>query len=252
MVVAANRIQRAALVATNYVGQNIAAIAALDAQYADYWAQDITAMSSYDASAAAAAGSASVDAALSGMSGSGAAVPAAIIPPIVPDDFTLLDEVVFLFTATNSTNSLTQVVANTIATMNKVGILPNLGAAAAVEDVPLGGVAASLGGTGLGAGLGEVSATFAHGGTIGSMPVPADWWASSSPAAASGQPGVPGLPRAGQPTAPGTEIPGMPGPPGSTAHRDGPPTGSRLTKRPPQPRKLSLDCAGAPCVRRHS
>ncbi|OUZ04074.1 putative PPE family protein PPE29 [Mycobacterium avium subsp. paratuberculosis] len=53
--VAANRTQLAALVATNFFGQNTAAIAATEAQYAEYWAQDAAAMYAYSASSAAAA-----------------------------------------------------------------------------------------------------------------------------------------------------------------------------------------------------
>ncbi|KAA8959846.1 PPE family protein [Mycobacterium sp.] len=279
--VAANRVQQAALVATNYLGQNTAAIAALDAQYADYWAQDVAAMAGYDASAAAArqlptftspnqatnasglaaqhsavaaagtsaAGSASASSVLSGVSGSAAAVPAQIIPPIVPDDFTILDEVVFLFTATNSTNSLTQVVTNTIGAMNNLGILPNLGAEAVAEEVPaalapaiaeapLGGAAASLGGAGLGAGLGEVSATLAHAGTIGPMSVPASWSAPSTSTVTALEP-------AGMTILPGTEevaasgYPGYPGMPGAISRGSGvgapPRYGVRLTVMPRPP-----------------
>lgn len=51
--VAANRTQLATLVATNFFGQNTAAIAANEAQYAEYWAQDASAMYSYSASSAA-------------------------------------------------------------------------------------------------------------------------------------------------------------------------------------------------------
>jgi PPE-repeat protein len=54
-VVAANRAQQAALVATNVVGQNTAAIAATDALYAEMWAQDAAAMYGYAGSSAAAA-----------------------------------------------------------------------------------------------------------------------------------------------------------------------------------------------------
>ena len=54
-VVAANRAQQAALVATNVVGQNTAAIAATDALYAEMWAQDAAAMYGYASSSAAAA-----------------------------------------------------------------------------------------------------------------------------------------------------------------------------------------------------
>ncbi len=53
-VVAANRSQLLMLVATNILGQNAAAIAATEAQYAEMWAQDVAAMESYASSAAAA------------------------------------------------------------------------------------------------------------------------------------------------------------------------------------------------------
>lgn len=53
-VITANRTLLAALVASNIVGQNTAAIADTEAQYADYWAQDAAAMSGYSVSSAAA------------------------------------------------------------------------------------------------------------------------------------------------------------------------------------------------------
>jgi PPE-repeat protein len=52
-VVAANRAQLAALVATNILGQNTPAIAANEAMYAEFWAQDATALYTYAASAEA-------------------------------------------------------------------------------------------------------------------------------------------------------------------------------------------------------
>lgn len=54
-VVAANRAQLAALVATNLMGQNTAAIAATEALYAQMWAQDAAAMYGYAGASAAAA-----------------------------------------------------------------------------------------------------------------------------------------------------------------------------------------------------
>ena len=54
-VVYANRAQLAMLVATNILGQNTPAIAANEAMYGEFWAQDATAMSTYAANAAAAA-----------------------------------------------------------------------------------------------------------------------------------------------------------------------------------------------------
>ena len=53
--VAANRSQLLALLASNFFGQNTAAIAATEAHYAEMWAQDATAMYHYAGSAAVAA-----------------------------------------------------------------------------------------------------------------------------------------------------------------------------------------------------
>ncbi len=53
-VIAANRSLLAALVATNFFGQNTPAIAATEAQYAEMWAQDAAAMYAYAGSSAAA------------------------------------------------------------------------------------------------------------------------------------------------------------------------------------------------------
>ncbi len=53
-VIAANRIQLATLVATNFFGQNTPAIAATEAEYAEMWAQDAAAMYGYAASSSAA------------------------------------------------------------------------------------------------------------------------------------------------------------------------------------------------------
>jgi PPE-repeat protein len=54
-VIAANRAQLVSLVATNFFGQNTAAIAANEAHYGEMWAQDAAAMYGYAASSAAAA-----------------------------------------------------------------------------------------------------------------------------------------------------------------------------------------------------
>jgi PPE-repeat protein len=53
-VIAANRTQLMALIATNILGQNTPAIAATEAQYAEMWAQDAAAMYGYAGSSAAA------------------------------------------------------------------------------------------------------------------------------------------------------------------------------------------------------
>jgi PPE-repeat protein len=53
-VIAANRSLQMTLIATNVLGQNTAAIAAAEVQYAEMWAQDATAMYGYAGSSAAA------------------------------------------------------------------------------------------------------------------------------------------------------------------------------------------------------
>ncbi|BBY10203.1 PPE family protein [Mycobacterium marseillense] len=53
-VIAANRSLLMTLIATNIIGQNTAAIAAAEAEYAEMWAQDAVAMYAYAASSAAA------------------------------------------------------------------------------------------------------------------------------------------------------------------------------------------------------
>jgi PPE-repeat protein len=53
-LIAANRAELAQLVSTNVLGQNTGAIAQLEAQYADFWAQDAATMYSYAGSSASA------------------------------------------------------------------------------------------------------------------------------------------------------------------------------------------------------
>jgi PPE-repeat protein len=53
-VIAANRAQLMTLIATNFFGQNLPAIAATEAQYAEMWAQDAAAMYGYAAASAGA------------------------------------------------------------------------------------------------------------------------------------------------------------------------------------------------------
>ena len=56
-IIAANRAELASLEATNLFGQNTAAIAANEAQYGEFWAQDAVAMDTYFASSATASNS---------------------------------------------------------------------------------------------------------------------------------------------------------------------------------------------------
>ena len=79
-VVAANRTLLSALVATNFLGINTPAIAATEAQYAEMWVQDATAMYTYSAAATAAAALQPLTPAASTTSPAAAATQAAAVP----------------------------------------------------------------------------------------------------------------------------------------------------------------------------
>ncbi|BBZ48982.1 PPE family protein [Mycobacterium heidelbergense] len=265
LAVAANRTRLASLTATNFFGHNTAAIAATEAQYAEYWAQDAAAMSGYAASSAAAArlpGFASpgqtTDA--SGLTAQGAAVnqantgaaasssvsqavsaaaqplqAAADTPSIVPDDLTVLDIIQATGQSLNSTYYMEAFASGVIGAENNLGVLPKLAAAPATA-APALTAAPPFGG---GAGLGTVTATLARGGTIGPMSVPAGWSAPATSHVAALQP-------AGLTTLPGTEeavasgYPGYPGMPAESVSRGSgvgvpPRYGVRLTVMPRPP-----------------
>jgi PPE-repeat protein len=264
--VTANRTQLASLIATNLLGQNTAAIAATDAQYADYWAQDATAMSDYATSSGAATqlppfSSPKQTTSASGLTAQNAAVTqanasaaasnplsqvvsaavqslqalAANPSSIIPDDLTILDVIAATGTSLNSTYYMEGFAGGVIGAENNLGILPKLAAAPAEVAPPLT-AAPQLGG---GAGLGNVTATLARAGTIGPMSVPASWSAPSSSRVAALEP-------AGLTTLPGTDeavasgYPGYPGMPGGAVSRATgvavpPRYGVRLTVMPRPP-----------------
>jgi PPE-repeat protein len=280
MAVTSNRTRQAALVATNILGQNTAAISQLDLQYAQYWAQDATAMSSYDTSSRAAttqlqkfsspnkstnesgltaqnasvaaskaAGSSSASQAISGLTHGTNAAPLAssssTVPtnPIIPDDFTALDALLFAYSSINGTYNIEAFTSGIIGAENNLGILPDLGAAAAAPaELPalagapqLVGAASSLGG---GAGLGNISAALSNAGRIGPMSVPATWSAPSTTHISALEPaGFTTLPGTDEPVASG--YPGYPGMPGVAGRGMGvgaaPKYGVRLTVIPRPP-----------------
>lgn len=200
-----NRAQVAALTATNLMGQNTAAIAALEAQYAEYWVQDVSAMTAYAAASVEAtaltpfsAPSKSVDEA--GLAAQNTAVAqaaasAAASDPvsqlietatqtlqtlatpgaIIPDDLTVLDMIAATGTSINSTYYIEAFAAGVIGAENNLGILPKAGAAAVAEIAPAAPALPAAPQLGGGANLGTITATLARGGTIGQMSVPASW-----------------------------------------------------------------------------
>ncbi|OYV24227.1 MAG: hypothetical protein B7W97_00505, partial [Mycobacterium sp. 20-66-4] len=267
--VTANRTRLAALISTNIVGQNTAAIAATEAQYSDYWAQDSAAMSGYAASSTAAttqlpsfntpnqtttanAQSAQNNAVTQAVSNATATAPvsqavsavgaSSTLPAngIIPEDFTALDGIVASFGAVNSTYNIEAFASGIIGAESNLGVLPNLGAAAAAPDIAAPAVAAANAASGVGgsAGLGDISATLTSAGKVGPMSVPASWSAPSTAGPISP------LTPAGMTTIPGTEevaasgYPGYPGMPAGAASRGAgvpPRYGVRLTVmgRPP-------------------
>ncbi len=239
--VAANRTQLALLVATNFFGQNTAAIAATEAQYAEYWAQDATAMYGYTTSSAAATqltpfssphqttnpdGLTAQNAAVAQANASAAATgpasqavsaapptAAADPPSIIPADLTILNVIQAAGTTLSGTWKMEGVPSGVIGAENDLGVLPKL-ASAPAEVAPTLTAAPRLSG---GAGLGNVTATLARAGTIGSMSVPASWAVpSGSPITALSGSGLPTLPGTGELAGSGSGMPGIPGMPGGT------------------------------------
>jgi PPE-repeat protein len=247
--VAANRAQLAVLIATNFFGQNTAAIAATEAQYAEYWAQDATAMLGYETGSAmatrlppfssphqttnpngltaqnAAVAQANASAAATSQASqtvSAAASTATANPSsIIPTDITILNIIQATGTTLSGCWKMEATPAGIVGSEHDLGVLPTPDAATA-EGAPvpqLSGATASVGG----AGLGNVTATLARAPTIGSMSVPASWTAASSgPAAAVLGNGLPGLPGTDELGRAGSGMPGIPGLPAVTASR---PTG---------------------------
>lgn len=246
-LIVANRAQLTVLIATNFFGQNTSAIAALEAEYAEMWAQDASAMSTYAASSAAAAqltpfaspaqstnpaGTAAQSNAVA-QATSAASNPisqlinsvtqalqklVSIPSQIVPNDFTYLDFVTTVYATVTDIQDFSAIVTGVIGAENSLGILPNLGGVAAgAAEAPaalLPSLASQVGGAGVGGLPGTLTATLAGANTIGPMSVPASWSAPSTSLVSALQP-------AGLTTLPGTDVPdpnaGVPGVPAMAA-----------------------------------
>lgn len=259
-VVAANRIQLLALIATNFFGQNTAAIAATEAQYAEMWAQDAAAMYGYATASAAAAlltpfspprqttnpaGLTAQAAAVSQATDPLSllietvtqALQALTIPSFIPEDFTFLDAIFAGYATVGVTQDVESFVAGTIGAESNLGLL-NVGDENPAEVTPGdfgigelvsatspgGGVSAS--GAGGAASVGNtVLASVGRANSIGQLSVPPSW------AAPSTRP-VSALSPAGLTTLPGTDVaehgmPGVPGVPVAAGRASGRPTSIR-------------------------
>ncbi len=256
--VAANRTQLATLVTTNFFGQNTAAIAATEAQYAEYWAQDASAMYSYSASSAAAAQFSPLsfprqDTATDGVtaqqdavaqatanassSGTGSGSQVVVVNSSTSNSssqlFRILDTIQGAQTTFRSIFTGEGTVSGIIQADKNLGILPNLAAvpAAALPKAPALSGATS--------GLGNVNAALARAGRIGPMSVPAGWaTATGNPVAALPGSGLSDLAATEAVAGAGPTTPGIPGIPGGTVRRAAlvvPRYGVRITvmARPP-------------------
>ncbi|AIH38133.1 hypothetical protein IQ42_02585 [Mycobacterium tuberculosis] len=263
-LVTANRAELKALIASNLLGQNTAAIAAIEAQYAEMWAQDAAAMYGYATASAAAAlltpfspprqttnpaGLTAQAAAVSQATDPLSllietvtqALQALTIPSFIPEDFTFLDAIFAGYATVGVTQDVESFVAGTIGAESNLGLL-NVGDENPAEVTPGdfgigelvsatspgGGVSAS--GAGGAASVGNtVLASVGRANSIGQLSVPPSW------AAPSTRP-VSALSPAGLTTLPGTDVaehgmPGVPGVPVAAGRASGvlPRYGVRLT-----------------------
>lgn len=207
-VIAANRAQLTALSATNFLGINTAVIMATEAQYAEMWAQDASAMYAYAGSSAAAAeltpftapqqntnpaGVAAQSAAVSQSTGN---VTASSIDTIVqqildninnalaPDHinsgisaFSTIPSIIL--SAASLANSGSTAADSTVAALADVGA--GLGKVAST----LGAIGPTFGSVRLG---GAVSAGMGRAATVGALAVPPSWGALGNAAAAKAIP----------------------------------------------------------------
>ncbi|MDT5116032.1 MAG: hypothetical protein QOE30_1771 [Mycobacterium sp.] len=210
-VIATNRATEAALVATNVLGQNTPAIAALDAQYAAMWVQDATMMATYQASSTAASALTPVTpltsttdpgaqslATANALAAPAAQPLAAVVSAALPFQSANLLQSIDGFLGTpavlnginGAVNTAAWFVTNGITTGVSLGhtlagaavpaaavsdVVPEAGSAGVVEGTMVRAVA-PIGGMGLGAGamgsLGQAT-------TVGKLSVPATWSAAA-------------------------------------------------------------------------
>lgn len=243
-VIAANRAQLAALVATNFLGVNTPAIMATEAHYAEMWVQDATTMYTYQATStatgvlqpvtplspatnpagqglqAASVAQATTSTPVQALTNAVSAVAPAADPP--SDLLTSIDGFLGTPAVTNtingSVNTAAWFVMNTIPTAvslgHTLGSVPSIPFALSDAVAPAAGEAAILPGTMVGsvapmgaaasAGLGEASA-------VGGLSVPASWSAAAPASMASSTAPLAGSGWTAATEQPVAAMPGMPG-----------------------------------------
>jgi PPE-repeat protein len=230
--VAVNRIRLSTLIATNFFGQNTAAIAATEAQYAEYWAQDAGAMYGYATSSAATtrltpfsaprqtsnpdgviAQNAAVSQAVTSVTSNSLSQSASASETLptsapVPADFATLDGMLTVFGATDNLSTVESFAADIIRDSSSAagtGVQIPATLPVALPAAPqLAGVSSNVGG--------GASAALGRAGAIGSMSVPANWTAPADDhVALLARAGAAPLAAIGEPAGAGCGIPGIPG-----------------------------------------
>ena len=274
-VITANRTQLTSLIATNFFGQNTAAIAATEAQYAEMWAQDAAAMYGYASTSAAAAtltpfsqpqqttNPAGASAQSAAVTQAAASVPNTLqglatgsipqwlqtlwgdIGPLLGNTGFGLDAPIWGDLASSGVFLLpAQIDIASIADAAEAGVGPGVSpvSTAALGTGFAGAISEAAGApvnavSGLGGGGGAVSAVLTGAKSIGPLSVPPSWAApTASPVSALSGAGLTTLP--GTDEAVGSGVPGVPGmPAGTLARASGvvPRYGVRLTVMPRPP-----------------
>lgn len=239
-VIETNRTLLMALIATNLLGQNTAAIAATEAQYVEMWAQDAAAMYGYAAGSAAASeltpftSPRSVGTAAAQGSSTADRSLQALYTALDPSslfylDVTVFDEIRVVGTAIGCTAKLDLTACGVIGAEDKLGMLKALTAETAVV-APAPQASASV--VRAGTALGQVTATLSRAGTVGSMSVPASW---AGPSSAPSRGALPSFAGTAEPAGSGLGVPGVPGLRASRASIVVPRYGRRLRVMWPSP-----------------
>jgi PPE-repeat protein len=246
-VIAANRAQLAALIATNFLGVNTPAIMATEAQYAEMWVQDATTMYTYQATStatgvlqpvtpmspatnpagqglqAASVAQATTSTPVQALTNAVSAVAPAADPP--SDLITSIDGLIgtpFIFNGVNGgVNTAAWFVMNTIPTAvslgHTTGTVGSIPFALSDAVAPAAGAAAITPGTMVGSvapmgGLGAAaSASMGEASAVGGLSVPASWSAAAPASLASSTAPLAGSGWTAATEQPVAAMPGMPG-----------------------------------------
>ncbi|OBJ05299.1 hypothetical protein A5660_16710 [Mycobacterium alsense] len=199
-VIAANRAQLMALIATNFFGQNTAAIAATEAAYAEMWAQDALAMNTYAATQAATDPLSDLYSTLwqwtsQLRNGLGNLLDLSPIP-LTPNGINILDSIQAVNTGLQGTGTMAGIPgALTGAQANLAYLSGFAGPSPALGPMGLGNLGGATPASGLAGLQNAVTASVGRGNAIGPMSVPASWSAPSTGRVAPLQPaGIPGTP----------------------------------------------------------